>query len=282
MPRRSNSTRDVLLTSQAITETPVPNVQTISTGSGKVGYILFNDHIATAEGELYDAVQQLATDGISDLVLDLRYNGGGYLDIASELAYMIAGPANTNGKAFETLQFNDQHPSTNPVTGDPLTPVPFHSTTQGFSVASGQALPTLSLSRVFVLTGNDTCSASESIINSLRGIDVNVIQIGSTTCGKPYGFARRDNCGYAYFPIEFQGVNAQGFGDYAAGFTPTCAAADDFEHALGSTAERLLATALYHVDKGTCPAQPLAAPLGIPSSQPPGHPLLRGKLLPSQ
>ena len=61
-----------------------------------------------------------------------------------------------------------------------------------------------------MLTGDNTCSASESIINSLRGIGVEVIQIGLTTCGKPYGFYPQDNCGTTYFSIEFKGVNAQG------------------------------------------------------------------------
>jgi C-terminal processing protease CtpA/Prc len=97
-------------------------VTTVATASGNVGYMLFNDHIATAEQELIDAVNQLNTAGISDLVLDIRYNGGGFLDIASELAYMIAGNARTAGKTFESTVFNSKHPTTDPVTGDPLTP----------------------------------------------------------------------------------------------------------------------------------------------------------------
>ncbi len=71
---------------------------------------------------------------------------------------------------------------------------------------------------MFVLTGPNTCSASESIINALQGVDVEVIQIGSTTCGKPYGFYPQDNCGTTYFSVEFKGVNAKGFGDYPTVF----------------------------------------------------------------
>jgi carboxyl-terminal processing protease len=56
----------------------------------------------------------------------------------------------------------------------------------------------------------------------LRGVGVDVLIIGKTTCGKPYGFSRADNCGFAYFPIEFQAVNVLGFDDYAYGFAPTC------------------------------------------------------------
>ena len=202
-----------------VTSTPVQNVGTIGR-SGPVGYLLFNDHIATAEAQLIDAFGQLQAAGVSDLVLDIRYNGGGYLDIASEVAYMIAGPGPTTGQGFETTMFNDKHPNTNPVTGRPLTPVPFHTTSLGFSGPEGQPLPTLNLSRVFVLTSANTCSASEAIINGLRGVDVQVVQIGATTCGKPYGFYPDDNCGTTYFSIQFQGVNAQGFGDYPDGFSP--------------------------------------------------------------
>src|SRR6266436_2342987 len=118
------------------------------------------------------------------------------------------------------MLFNGQHPSTNPVTGSPIAPTPFHTITQGFSTTAGQALPTLDLPRVFVLTTSATCSASEAVMNGLAGVGVQVIQIGSTTCGKPYGFYPQDNCGTTYFSIEFQGANAQGFSTYPDGFTP--------------------------------------------------------------
>src|SRR4029077_1921182 len=133
--------------------------------------------------------------------------------------------------------------------GTPITPTPFHSTSQGFSTTAGQPLPTLNLQRVFVLTTAATCSASEAVMNGLAGAGVQVIQIGSTTCGKPCGFYPPDNCGTTYFSIEFRGVNAQGFGDYADGFTPGvsgsasfpgCQVTDDFKHQLGDPQESLL------------------------------------------
>ena len=263
------SPRTVTLVSASVTETPVQNVHTLTSPNGShVGYMLFNDHIATAEGELVAAFSQLQSAAVSDLVLDIRYNGGGYLDIASEVAYMIAGPAATSGQTFEVQQFNSKHGSINPITGTAIAPLGFHATTQGFSTTAGQPLPTLNLTRVFVLTGPNTCSASESIINSLRGVNVQVIQIGSTTCGKPYGFYPADNCGVTYFSIQFQGINAQGFGNYPDGFTPQntlatqgvslpgCSVADDFTHALGNSAEGMLASALSYQSNGVCPVPP--------------------------
>lgn len=264
----ATAARTVTLVSANVTVTPVQNVHTITTAGGLVGYMLFNDHLATAEGELVTAFAQLQSAGVTDLVLDIRYNGGGYLDIASEVAYMIAGAKPTAGQTFELTQFNSQHSTADPVTGKAITPVGFHTTTQGFSTTVGQALPTLDLTRVFVLTGSSTCSASESIINSLQGVNVQVIQIGSTTCGKPYGFYPADNCGTTYFSIQFQGVNAKNFGAYSDGFTPKnttgtqgvlvpgCSVADDFTHALGDSGEGVLASALAYQATGMCPVPP--------------------------
>ena len=224
----------------------------------------FNDHIKTAEAQLIDAMTQLQTFGIDDLILDLRYNGGGFLDIANELSYMIAGDAAV-GRVFEELEFNDQHLEFDPVTDRPLTPTQFHTTAQGFSTPNGTPLPSLGLARVFILTGPGTCSASESIINSLRGIDVEVVQVGKTSCGKPYGFYPFDNCGTTYFSIQFRGRNQKGFGDYTDGFSPSntnqvggelvpgCLVSDDFTRQLGDPKEGRLRAALKYREDGTCP-----------------------------
>ena len=262
----SATTHTVELTSEIITSTPVQHVSTLTSPAGAtVGYMLFNDHLRTAETGLIDAVRTFnsVAGGIEDLVIDMRYNGGGYLYIASQLGYMIAGAAATAGRVFERLEFNDKHPETNPVTGSALRPIPFYSETE--AAPSGRPLPTLDLRRVIILSGPNTCSASESLINGLRGIDIEVILIGEPTCGKPYGFYATDNCGTSYFTIQFRGVNAKGFGDYSDGFMPIegatgsgfnvpgCRAADDFGHALGDPAEGRLATALSYRDSSTCP-----------------------------
>ena len=239
------TTRNITMTAQAITETPVQFVKTLPAPNSSVGYMLFNDHIATSEAALVSAVNTLKAARITDLVLDVRYNGGGFLDIAAELAYMIAGPAATTGKVFEQLTFNNRNPF-------PASSTPFW-TTGHFGTSNGTALPNLGLSRVFVLTTGDTCSASEAIINGLEGANITVHRIGGTTCGKPYGFYPRDNCNTTYFAIQFQGMNNKGFGDYADGFTPTCVVADDFSRALGDPLEDQLEVALaFRNNGGTC------------------------------
>jgi carboxyl-terminal processing protease len=107
-----------------------------------------------------------------------------------------------------------------------------------------------------------------------------VLQIGSTTCGKPYGFYPQDNCGTTYFSIQLKGINDQGFGDYPDGFSPAnatgpvgvqmpgCAVADDLDHALGDPKEARLAAALGYVATGTCPAAS-AVPTAVPEGQAP-------------
>ena len=261
--RDSNTTYAADISAQEIPSAAVLHSDILNTTSGNVGYMVFNDHSRVAEGELINAVQSFANTGISDLVLDLRYNGGGFLYIASQLSYMIAGPEPTANRIFETLVFNDKHTQTNPFTGETLAPTPFFN-----GSTSNEALPSLNLERVFVLTLGSTCSASESIINGLRGIDVEVIQIGQPTCGKPYGFYPTDNCGTTYFSINFSGENDKGFGDFADGFIPSeqddgeafirgCRASDDLDHLLGNNEEELLSTALYYRDNNQCP--PVAA-----------------------
>ena len=261
--RVSGATQTISLKSDAITSNPVQNVGIIPGTNPKAGYILFNAHIATAEQKLIDAVNTLKGQGAQDLVLDLRYNGGGYLILASELAYMIANPTRTSGKTFEKTIFNDKYPTSDPITGHPLTPTAFQASSVGLSTSAGQPLPHLDLDRVFVLTGGGTCSASESVINGLLGVGEQVNLIGHNTCGKPYGFYPQDNCGTTYFSIQFEGQNQAGFGEYSDGFVPGgggqagppgCQVADDFNNDLGSPAEARVAAALQFRSNGTCPS----------------------------
>ncbi len=263
------SPRMITLMSVDLASKPVNRMRTINTATGPVGYMLLNTFSPFAtEKEIADAISALRADGVNDLILDLRYNGGGLLNVAAQLGFQIAGAARTNGRVFENLRFNADAGGVNPVTGETDNSVPFYSTGLGFSVANGTPLQSLDLPRVFVLSTDSTCSASEAVVNGLRGIDVEVILIGSTTCGKPFGFYPTDNCGETYFSIQFQGINDKGFGDYTDGFKPAnssavfpisvpgCAVADDLETELGDETEAMLAAALQFRANGTCPTPP--------------------------
>ena len=226
-------------------------------GGGKAGYLLFNEHLFTAESGLNQAMTLFKQQGINELVLDLRYNTGGYLMIAEEVASMIGG-TNVQGKIFEKLQFNDKHPEK---TQDPSATLLFNALD-----SKGTSLPMLGLTRVFVLTGPNTCSASESIINGLMPY-VRVILVGRTTCGKPYGMVQTNFSDQAYFAIQYQGVNASGSDNFTSGFAPNCTVNDDLNYQLGDVREGSLKAALYYVDNKSCPATlPKAVPSGyLPS-----------------
>ncbi len=263
--RNATGVVDTSLKAQPIAYRSVPQVKVQDTAQGRIGYVEFYSHDLTAESQLIDAVRLFQQESIDELFVDMRYNEGGRLDTAAQFAYMVAGPERTSGRDFERLQFNDKHTTHDPF-GEPLEPVPFISSPVDPTGDLDNPLPSLNLSRVFVLTGPDTCSASESFINGLRGIDIEVIQIGDTTCGKPYGFWPLPNCGYVYYTVMFAGVNDKGFGDFLSGFSPAdsadgdeesivpgCFALDDLSHDLGSVEERLFATGLHFLDSGECP-----------------------------
>jgi hypothetical protein len=267
----------------------VPVTKVVSSPNGRrAGYIQFNDHELGAQDDLITAFRQIQGSSVQDLVLDLRFNTGGFLYIAQSTASMITGPS-AEGKVFERLQYNDKRPQ------DTANGTFFFSsrvqvedrTSNGINENPlGTPLPQLDLPRVFILTSDHTCSASESIINSLRGIDVQVIRIGDTTCGKPYGFSQKNNCGLAFFPIEFKGANAKGFGDYTAGIAPTCQVQDNPTVPAGSASDPLLNGALTFMDTGACPAgtatgitvQQGAQPIVTRGAQP-TRPFWAGRLL---
>lgn len=275
----ATSERSVTLTSVEVTEIPVYKTDIIEQGEQKIGYLVLNTFgVATAEQQLIDAITVLKDETIDQLILDLRYNGGGYLDISAELGTMIAGDR-ALGAIYKEMIFNDKLTSSNQSRF-------FPSTAYGFSAAIGATLPKLNLSKIYILSTDNTASASEALINGLRGIDVEVILIGEPTIGKPYGFYPTDNCGTTYFTIQFKGANAKGFGDYADGFIPSvidngtdqvlgCRVADDLSKVLGDENENMLSTALHHIENSSCPSNSMA------STGKPTHPLsaVNGELI---
>jgi hypothetical protein len=235
---------------------PVPIAKTVTSATGRtVGYILFNQHSQGAQDALITAFRTMQSAGVQDLVLDLRYNAGGFLYIAQAAAAMVAGPS-AAGQVFERARYSGKR-ANDTATGTFY--FPGEVDTAETQYPRGTQLPQLGLPRLYVLTSSYTCSASESIVNSLRGIGVQVILVGNRTCGKPYGFHRKDNCGKAYFPIEFQLTNSAGFGDYTTGFPVQCQVQENPTTALGSTSEPLLAGALRHIDTGSCPVSAATA-----------------------
>jgi carboxyl-terminal processing protease len=234
------SARTVVLQSAGYALQPVDPRYTrlITLTSGRqIGLMFYRSFLQVAD--LMPTLQQFRAanqgQGIDALILDLRYNGGGYLTTARTLASDIAG-SRLDGQVFVELLYNSLHSAQN--------------TSYRFTADPAVAL---NLPRLYVLTGRRTCSASELIINGLSPY-LPVIQIGATTCGKPYGFQPVDICGNTFSAVQFSTRNSLGQGDYTRGLNPTCTVADDYVSPPGDAAEPLTAAALTHLQTGACPA----------------------------
>ena len=236
--RRSGVVRSVSLTAAVFTLTPVPSDSIITTSGGRrLGYVIVKDMIAQASTPIEAAFARFRNAGIGAVVLDLRYNGGGLVSVGNTVASYAAGDA-PNGRNYATLLYNDKRAGAN---------------NASYAFVRPATASTVNVLRVYVLMGERTCSASEQVINGLRGVGVDVVAIGDTTCGKPVGFLPTAQCGTTYSVVNFESVNARNEGRYFDGLAPTCAVAEDFTRALGDRSEPLLAAAMLHADSGACP-----------------------------
>ncbi|MEO7391040.1 MAG: S41 family peptidase [Ramlibacter sp.] len=241
---RAGAQRTITVSSAVFALAPVlaQSVLDVATPSGsrKVAYMAYQEFISAGNTAMGEAFSRFASQGATELVLDLRYNGGGEVGIARNLSSMIGG-SRLAGQTFTQLRFNGKHPEDN------LT-IPF--------TADGRVLPgppLQGLRRVFVIASSGTASASELVINSLKPF-MEVVLVGGTTYGKPYGFEPVQACGTVFNAVNFESVNALGVGGYNNGISPTCVVPDDLDHALGDPAEGRIAAALYFAGNGVCPA----------------------------
>jgi C-terminal processing protease CtpA/Prc len=235
--QQAGAASTVTLSSRAYNLTPVSQDAIVTTPGGvKLGYLVVKDMISQVNAPLDAAFGRFRTAGVQGVVLDLRYNGGGLVSVASTIGSYLAGPR-ANGRVFTSLLYNDRRAATN------NTVYRFNTPAQAVDAP-----------RVWVLAGARTCSASELVINGLRGAGLDVVVVGDTSCGKPVGFLPTSQCGTTFNAVNFESVNDRGEGRYVDGIAPTCRLAEDFTTPLGSTAEPLLAAALRHADTGVCPA----------------------------
>ncbi|WP_341891587.1 S41 family peptidase [Variovorax sp. YR752] len=226
--------RSVVLTAIEYELTPVPAARVLDIGDGRrAGYLVLKDFITQAETPLAGALADFRAAGASELILDLRYNGGGRISTANQLASQIVGALH-QGKVFATLRYNAAHQGSN----------------RDFTLTTA---PAPAFARVVVLTGPRSCSATELLVNGLAPY-AQVVTVGDTSCGKPYGFNPQASCDNTFSVVNFRAVNASGEADYDTGIAPDCAQADDFERAFGDPAETLTATALGYLRSGSCPA----------------------------
>jgi carboxyl-terminal processing protease len=233
----------ITLTPQTYTANFILDKRVIDNNGKKVAYLMFNSFLGgnggkDTEAELTQAFDFFASQGATELVVDLRYNGGGYVFLAKYLCNLIA-PASAKGKVMFTERWNSRYSE--------------FDETSYFDNSSGK----LNLSRVVFITTSSTASASELTINSLRPyLDVKII--GSATAGKPVGFPvlpiimdrTNANANYVVAPVAFQSFNANNFGDYFEGLTPDKLQIDDVSRNFGDVNEACLKDALNFLTTG--------------------------------
>lgn len=231
---RQGVERRFTMTKRVVTIPTVSLTRTFRVDGGTVGYLLFRNFVNPSYAALDEAFAALREARATDVVVDLRYNGGGLVDVAVHLGGLVGGTF-TQGRVFAEFRHNDRNQALNET-------LRFESPAQA-----------LGLPRLLVITTRASASASELLINSLRS-HLPVVVIGDATYGKPVGQYGFDFCDKVLAPVSFSLVNADGQGDYFDGIPPTCVAADDLEHDLGAADEASLREALFYVRTGTCSA----------------------------
>ncbi len=240
---------------------PIQISKIIETGGIKIGYLMYNQFAQGFDDELNDAFADFKATGINELVVDLRYNGGGLTRSALNLAGMITGQF--NGEVFAKYLWNKK------LTNYFNTDLPKYagSLSAKFTdqLGDGTIINSLNLSKVYVITSGRSASSSELLINGLSPY-INVIQVGENTYGKNVGGlaaiydyidnnkTKNPDHTYAMYPMSFYSANSEDFYDYADGIEPQ----DEFRLAeditnlgiLGENSEALLALAINHITSG--------------------------------
>ncbi len=248
---------EVSVSKDVVTIDPVPQRRIIETNALRAGYMEMSQFISTAEGAggpLDLAFQEFEDAAVTDVILDLRYNGGGLVRTAELLGdYLGWGAA--PGDVFSRTLFNAANASRNDE--------------EFFEFVA--AAPVLSRI-VFIATGG-TASASELVINGLAP-HVQVDIVGADTFGKPVGQTGEvlDECDLILRPVAFETVNALDEGGFFDGLPVDCPAADDIRFPIGASDDPSLQAALNLLLTGSCPATAAAEKPAAPRYAYPSEP----------
>ena len=255
-----NTTINVTLNTAVYTVDPVLTYQVYNEGAGHVvGYVVFNSFtdITNAQPVLEQAFNYFIAHGVNDLVVDLRYNGGGEQTTAAYLDNLIV-PSAKSGTVMYTDYFTGNLQNGNA----PLFYKKFGLSASNFKPANNQVsfskALSLTVDRVFFIVTGATASSAELTINNLRP-ELTVNLIGDTTYGKPVGEIpiTLGTGPYIIYSPQFSVENSAGQGNYYSGFAPNSAdfpgilAADDVTKDFGDTTEMLLSHALTFIKTGS-------------------------------
>lgn len=237
---------------------PVITYKTFDEGNGHiVGYVVFNSFTdgTNAEPVLNTVFNYFVAQNVTDLVVDLRYNGGGVVTTAEYLDDLIV-PAAKTGSNMYTAYYNDKlQKDQYPLLATQYNISPGYFNVQNNTITFNK-IGSLNVSRVFFIMTSSTASASELTINNLRP-EMDVQFVGNTSYGKPVGFFGIPINKYTYYTPEFSVLNSAGQGGYYQGFEPGTSTYpgvednDDITKEFGDPSELLLAHILNYVQTGT-------------------------------
>jgi C-terminal peptidase prc len=254
--RMDSTIQELTAKRSIVTIKSVLDKRVLNLNSKKIGYLNFKTFIGPSQAELESAFAYFKSQNIDELVLDLRYNGGGSLDIALYLGSLLGG-SKVEESVAETLQYNDKFSQYNR------------------SYKFTQEVNALDINQLYVITTANTASASESVMNGLKPF-MDVHLIGSKTHGKPVGMHGYSFCDKSVLPVMFKGVNSNGEGDYFGGMDVTCQVADDVTKEFGDITERMLEETLFYIENKKCSSLNLKAFEKIGARQKKRIPLLKG------
>lgn len=210
----------------------------ITQGTQKIGYLRYDSFTESSVAEFESIFTQFHNDGVDELVIDMRYNGGGSTLTASALLDNITNAFPGERQMYLDWNVNYQH----------------KNSSYTFEESDMQDGNELNMKRVFFLVTRGSASASEAVINALvpyLGVD-NVVTIGDWTHGKPVGMSGRAYGTNYYFLVNFFVKNDAGETTSFNGILPTCTAEDDLTHLMGDESELMLKTALYYIETDLC------------------------------
>lgn len=234
------------------------SVYTLQSGR-KVGYLAYMGFEMDYDSQLIDVFSQFKANGVTDLVLDLRYNGGGHVLSSVVLGTLCSGPSN-KGKLYNRTTYNAARSAKGEVGDYHLGLAANPESPSGYKKIADALTASLDLNTIYVITTVNTASASELVINGLRGVDVTVNTIGTTTNGKNVGMEAIGrtfgSTEYLFAPITFYSQNAKGFRDYSDGFTPDLEIDEDnyYFGDFGSEDDILCRYAYKWIENGSKPA----------------------------
>jgi carboxyl-terminal processing protease len=233
-----NSLVTLDLTAGNYREHPVILDSVYTVSSKKIGYFAFNSFLGdTAEiyNEFSRVFNRFVSNAVNEVIIDLRYNGGGYVSVQEKLANWLA-PSAANGQLMMKQQFNDKY-------------------TQYNSEDKFSKLGALNLGRIFFIVSSSTASASELLINNLKPyMDVQLVGPGKTY-GKPVGFFPIPVGDWYIFPVSFRTTNKNGEGNYFNGLAINNQVADGLDKDWGSLEENCLRSAISFITTGAFRSQ---------------------------